>query len=193
MQGVCLVIYLFLHYWSWCSCDGKFLKVSPKTKQNKKPTNCSNESWCLTFGVDYLINWRNWINDTLAIVNLYLKWCPHSKAQLLLYYLILGPSTLISDFAHALLENRRIYAVGGKYMQSILHFFHNYSCYLSKGQTVHKRFKSNSFFSNWHLPLYFSNYAISTWYIFIWHAHKKVAFLHSNKNGFLCVTDILLA
>lgn len=67
-------------------------------------------------------------------------------------------------------------------------FFHNYSCYLSKGQTVHKRFKSNSFLSNWHLPLYFSNYAISTWYIFIWHAHKRIPFLCRNKNAF-CVTQ----
>lgn len=110
----------------WCIFSFTFVPnvVMVESSLKSLPKNdCPNENWCLTFGVDYLINWSNWLNDILAIANIFLKWHPHSIDQLLLYYLILGPSNLISDFAHALLENRRICVVEEKYMQSVLHFF----------------------------------------------------------------------
>lgn len=110
----------------WCIFSFTFVPnvVMVESSLKSLPKNdCPNENWCLTFGVDYLINWSNWLNDILATANIFLKWHPHSIGQLLLYYLILGPSNLISDFAHALLENRRICVVEEKYMQSVLHFF----------------------------------------------------------------------
>lgn len=69
--------------------------------------------------------------------------------------------------------------------------FHNYSSCLSKGQTVHRRCRSNALSSNWHLTLYFSSYALSIWYIFIWHVHKKIKRHCCEPPIFCCLRNTL--
>lgn len=85
-----------------------------------------------------------------------------------------------------------VYAEKAKYMQSIPWFFIITVAAYPKGKLSTKD-SDQVLSSNWHLPLYFSNYAISIWYIFIWRAHKKILFLRHNKNMFLWATNILLA
>lgn len=139
----------------------KFLKIFSKTQ-------LFNYTY-LIFGIAYLQNWSNSFKDTFTIGELSLHWhyCP--IAQPYLFCSVLGKNTAYSAGKHytGLCGKRKVYAKHAP-------VFHNYSSCLSKGQTVQRRCRSNALFSNWHLTLYFCNYALSIWYIFIWHVHKKI-------------------